>query len=162
MQRPQANITAIAWWLAYTVAAVWAQKLVPGIDFLAPGLVLSMQERPGWRTLALACFWCLLLEGMGNMAFGYAFIWYGLLALFYLAGQWLFEARSILFMCLLGAGLGVLHPVLIHSLATLQGMAWPLKRVIWEGVAQAASFPVVWLLAKRMLPKRLRQDDVYV
>ncbi len=162
MQRQPASFTAFAWWVVYTIAAVWASKLVPGVDFLAPGMVLSMQERLGWRTFVLVCVWVLLLEGMGNMSFGYAILWYGLLALFYLVGQWLFEARSFLFMCLLGIGLGVLHPMLIYALFTLQGMHWPMDMVLWEGVTQAMVFPVVWLLAKRMFPKVLRQDDVYV
>lgn len=162
MQRQPANLLALFWWGTYTIIAIWAQKLVPGVDFLVPGLVLSMQERPGWRTFVLVCFWVLLQEGMGNMAFGYAIMWYGLLALFYLLGQWLFEARSFLFMCLLGLGLGVLHPLLIYSLAILQGISWPVGPTIWEGVAQALTFPAVWLVAKRFLPKRLRPDDVYV
>lgn len=162
MQRRQANFTALAWWGAYTIIAVWVQKFIPGIDVLVPGMILSMQERPGGQTFLLVCIWILLLEGMGNMAFGYGIMWYGLLALFFLAGQWLFESRSFLFMCLLGLGLGVLHPTLIYSLATLQGVAWPVRVTIWQGALQAISFPIVWLIAKRFLPKRLRRDEVYV
>ena len=56
------NIRAIFWWGTYTILAVWVQKVVPGVDFLAPGIVLSMQEEAGHRTLWLAFIWILLQE----------------------------------------------------------------------------------------------------
>jgi len=152
------NIIALLWWAAYTVVGVWAQKFVPGVDFLAPGIVLSMQEEAGHRTIWLMIIWILLLEGMGNLPFGYGVAWYGLLATFYFVGRWLFEARSILFMCLLGVGLGVLHPLLSYSLSSLGNMTVPIQNTILEGVAQAVVFPVVWVVADKLFPKKLRQD----
>ncbi len=152
------NIRAIFWWGTYTILAVWVQKVVPGVDFLAPGIVLSMQEEAGHRTLWLAFIWILLQEGMGNLPFGYGVAWYGLLAMFYIIGRWLFEARSILFMCLIGVGLGVLHPLLTYGLASLGNLTVPLYPSILEGVVQAFVFPVVWVIADRLFPKKLRQD----
>lgn len=152
------SFVAIFWWAAYTVLGVWAQRIVPGVDFLAPGIVLSMQEQAGHRTLWLAAAWILLQEGVGNLPFGYGIVWYGLLIAFYIVGRWLFEARSILFMCLLGLGLGVLHPVLLYALGSLAELVVPMDSVMMEGAVQAATFPVVWLAADRLFPKRLRQD----
>ncbi len=152
------NILAVLWWAGYTIAAVWAQKVVPGVDFLAPGIVLSMQEEAGCRTVWLAVLWILLQEGMGSLPFGYGIAWYGLLGIFYIVGRWLFEARSILFMCLLGVGLGVLHPLLTYGLASLANLAEPLEMPIVEGVLQAMLFPIVWVMADRLFPKKLRQD----
>jgi len=152
------NVTAVLWWGAYTLLGVWAQRFVPGVDFLAPGIVLSMQEQGGPRTVWLAVIWVLLLEGTGNLPFGYGVAWYGLLAVFYIMGRWLFEARSLLFVCLLGIGLGVLHPLLIYFLASLGNLAVPMETAFVEGALQAATFPVIWLALDKFFPKGLRQD----
>ena len=95
---------------------------------------------------------------MGNLPFGYGVAWYGLLAMFYIIGRWLFEARSILFMGVLGIGLGVLHPILVYSLSSLGNLDVPVQPTILEGLIQAVSFPIVWLVADQLFPKRLRQD----
>jgi hypothetical protein len=152
------NLAAVLWWGGYTVLGVWAQRFLPGVDFLAPGIVLSMQEHGGARTVWLAAVWILLLEGTGNLPFGYGVAWYGLLASFYVVGRWLFEARSILFMCLLGLGLGILHPLLLYFFSALADLAVPLKSAMVEGVVQALIFPLVWLAADKFFPKGLRQD----
>lgn len=159
MQRESNTLLAIFWWAGYTALAVWAQKLLPGVDFLAPGLVLAMQERPGLRPLLLGLFWILLQEGMGGLSFGYGIACYGLLALVFAMGRWMFEARSLLFMCLLGLFLGTLHPLLTSGLLSLEAMQMPTRRLILEGVLQAAIFPAVWWVASRLFPKRLRGDD---
>lgn len=155
---PTNALVAILWWAGYTVAAIWAQRFLPGVDFLAPGIVLSMQENAGQKTVWLAVIWVLIMEGMGNMPFGYGVAWFGLLATFYMVGRWLFEARSFLFMCLLGAGLGVLHPLLLSFLASLGDLTVNLKAATIEGLLQALIFPSVWMAADRLYPKVLRQD----
>lgn len=156
--KPTSRLTTILWWGTYTILGVWVQKVVPGVDFFAPGIVLSMQEEGGFRTLWLTVAWVLLLEGMGNLPFGYGVAWYGLLVTFYIVGRWLFEARSILFMCLLGVGLGVLHPLLMYGLGSLGNLQVPLREAALEGTLQALTFPLIWLLAARLYPKGLRQD----
>ncbi|MEF2229452.1 MAG: hypothetical protein V3571_00840 [Pseudodesulfovibrio sp.] len=155
---PSRNVSAVLWWTAYTVFGVWVQRFIPGVDFLAPGVVLSMQEEGGGYTVWLAAIWILLLEGVGNLPFGYGVAWYGLLAVFYVMGRWLFEARSILFMCLLGAGLGVLHPLLVYFLSSLGNLTVPMRPAMIEGALQAVTFPVVWLAADKYFPRGLRQD----
>ena len=156
---PSANKTlAIIWWTIYTVLGIWAHRTIPGIDFFAPGVIISLHEQGGHRTVLLTMVWILLIEGMGSLPFGYGLAWYGLLTVMYFMGQWLFEARSILFMGLIGLGLGVLHPVLIYGLSSLANLRIPLQPLIMEGVMQAAAFPVIWLIADNLFPKRLRQD----
>lgn len=152
------SLTSIFWWAGYTILSVWLQRFVPGVDFLAPGIIICMQEQGGWRTLWLAIVWILLMEGMGNLPFGYGIAWYGLLVIFYFVGRWLFEARSFLFMCLLGIGLGGLHPVLSYSLARLASMSVNWDMVVMEGVVQAVTFPIVWLVVDYLLPRSMRQD----
>lgn len=155
---PTSRLFAMVWWAGFTVLGIWTQRFVPGVDFLAPGLILSMQEQGGHRTFGLALAWVLLQEGMGSLPFGYGVAWYGFLAIFYIVGRWLFEARSILFMCLLGIGLGFLHVALSYSLTRLANMSVPMDPIILESVAQALLFPIVWLLMDHFFPRRLRQD----
>ncbi|MBG0790154.1 MAG: hypothetical protein H0S80_06610 [Desulfovibrionaceae bacterium] len=152
------NVLAILWWAAYTVIGVWAHRTLPGIDFFAPGLILSLQEQSGGRTALLALVWMLLAEGTGSLPFGYGLAWYGLLAVMFFSGRWLFEARSFLFMCLIGLGLGLLHPALTLGLSSLAQLKVSLERLVLEGAMQTAAFPLVWLAADNLFPKRLRQD----
>ena len=158
MRTTDNNVSALFWWGGYTVLGVWAHKLVPGVDVFAPGIVLSLQEQPGHRTLGLAAFWILLLEGVGNMPFGFGVAWYVLLFVMFVVGRWLFEGRSFLFMCLLGAGLGALRPALLYSLSSLANLEVDLSAAAVEGLIQAAVFPGVWVLADRFYPKKLRHD----
>ena len=155
---PTSNALAILWWAAYTVIGVWAQRTLPGIDFFAPGLILSLQEQSGQRSILLALIWILLIEGMGSLPFGYGLAWYGSLAVMFFSGRWLFEARSILFMALIGLGLGALHPALGYGLASLAKLRISMEPLFIEGAMQAVAFPVIWLVADNLFPKRLRQD----
>ena len=155
---PTSNFLAVIWWTTYTVVGVWAHRTVPGIDFFAPGLILSLQEQSGQRTALLALAWILLIEGMGSLPFGYGLRWYGLLTAMFYSGRWLFESRSILFMGLIGLGLGVLHPTLIWGLASLTNLHANMHQAIIEGGMQVAAFPLIWLVADNLFPKRLRQD----
>lgn len=156
---PTNNLIAFIWWGAYTVLGVWAQRALPGIDFFAPGIILSLQEEEtGKRTAMLGAVWILLLEGTGSMPFGYGLAWYGLLAAFYFTGRWLFEARSILFMALIGLMLGMLHPALIYGLSSLSNLKVIMQPVWIDGAMQAVAFPIIWACVDYLFPKRLRQD----
>lgn len=155
---PTNNLLAVLWWGAYTVLGVWVQRTVPGIDVFAPALIVSLQEESGQRSAVLAVIWILLIEGTGNLPFGYGLAWYGLLAAAFFAGRWLFEARSYLFMALLGLWMGALHPALVYGLASLSNLEVPMRPVLIQGAIQAAVFPVIWFLADHFFPARLRQD----
>jgi hypothetical protein len=155
---PTNSALALLWWGAYTLIGVWAQRTFPGIDFLAPGIIVSLQEESGQRTAVLAVIWILLMEGTGNLPFGYGLAWYGLLAAAFFAGRWLFEARSYLFMALLGLWAGALHPALVYGVASLANLEVPMRPIFIQGAIQAVAFPVIWFLADHFFPVRLRQD----
>lgn len=149
---------SVLWWTTYTVLGVWAHRTVPGIDFFAPGIILSLQNQGGRPTILLALVWILLIEGMGSLPFGYGLAWYGSLSAMYFVGRRLFEARSILFMGLIGLGLGVAHPVLTWGLSSLANLRVSLEPLVMQGCMQAVSFPLIWLLAGNLFPTRLKQD----
>ncbi|RWU03249.1 hypothetical protein DWB63_12355 [Pseudodesulfovibrio sp. S3] len=157
--RPTNSVLTILWWSIYTVLGIWAQRTLPGIDFFAPGIILSLQEEEsGQRTALLGLIWILLVEGTGSLPFGYGLAWYGLLIAFYFMGRWLFEARSFLFMGLIGIGLGLLHPALVYGLSSLVNLQVNLKPIFIQGAMQAVAFPLIWTIADYFYPKRLRQD----
>ncbi len=146
----------IFWWGSFTVVGVWAQYFFPGIDFLAPGILVSLQEeRPG-VTVWLVLFWILLQEGMGSLFFGSAILLYGTLILAYHIGRNLFDSRSLTLVCFLGGVLGVCHFLFILMILRLENMIFPLERIFLESVAQAVLLPLVWYVAHWFFPQRLK------
>jgi len=150
----------VVWWALFCLVAVWLQFFFPGLDFIVPGVVVSLQEERWWRS----SFWLLvaavlLQDGMGGLGFGYGAAWYGLTLLFFQLGRRFFDPRSVALMVLLGAFLGALHFVLTFSLIRLEGMHFSWHHVVWESVAQAALFPVLWYVIHKLFPERLKEDE---
>jgi cobalamin biosynthesis protein CobD/CbiB len=139
----------IAWWFLFTLAGVWLQHYVPGVDLLAAGLLLSLQERRPVQTFWLFTAFVFLQEGSGSLAFGGALLWYAALLVLFTLGKWLFEAENLLFILLIGLAMGVLHVVLLLELASLQDYAAPVGRLIAEGALQAVLLPAAWLVTRR-------------
>lgn len=144
------------WWFLFTVAAIWAQRFVPGIDFLAPGIIICLQlDRPR-QAFWLALIWILLQEGMGSMSFGAGLLWYGAMVLLYFLGRWLFESRNLLFIFFIGLCIGAWHFILIQLMAKLEGMVVAAEPLAWESLLQAAVFTLEWGIVysayKRILP----------
>jgi hypothetical protein len=137
----------LLWWGLFSVAGVWLQRLVPGVDFLMPGIVICLQERlfvwGGW----LIVFWILLQEGTGSLAFGAALLWYGGLIGFYIGLRCYFESGNIVFILLLSTLLSVWHFVLGSGLASLQDLTFSRADLFKESMLQLVAFPVVWLLS---------------
>ncbi len=66
----------------------------------------------------------------------------------------------MMFALLCGVVLGALHPVLTAMMSMLADMVWVRDRYIFEGILQAAIFPVEWLLLKYIYPQRFRHEPV--
>lgn len=148
-----------SWWLLYTFVGVWAQHFFPGMDFLAPGLLVSLQEERRGTIIWLTVCWILLQEGMGSLFFGSTLLWYGCLILAFHLGRGLFSSTSVTLMCLLGAFLGALHFLFTLMIMRLEVMAFPFERVLFEAVLQAALTPILWWVAHQLYPRRLRSDE---
>ncbi|BAH73963.1 hypothetical protein [Solidesulfovibrio magneticus] len=134
----------IVFWTLLTLGGVWLQNIVPGVDFLAPGLILAMQEEKWTVPVWLGGIWLFIQEGTGSMPFGAGILWYGALAGLYFFGHWLFEARNFLFMLILGACLGAMHFLFINVMALLQDWSIYMDRLGVEAVQQALIFPIEW------------------
>jgi hypothetical protein len=128
----------------FTLGGLWLQSFMPGVDFLAPGLILSLQEEKPRTSLIMGVIWLMLQEGTGSLAFGTVVLWYGVLAAIFFLGHWLFEAKNFLFVVILGVCLGVLHFGLMNVMTQLQDWRVPAGRVFLESIVQTAVFPVEW------------------
>ena len=147
------------WWLCYTLAGIWLQEFLPGVDFLAPGLLLAMQEeRPGaiaWLVVA----WVIIQEGTGGLIFCFCPAWYGGLVVFYQVGRWLFDQKSFLFVCLTGLLFGLWMVGLTLALVGLEETRLFPEPLLVRALLQAALFPVVWWLASSWYPERLKSHE---
>jgi hypothetical protein len=148
---------AAFWWIAFTVLGIWGQSLLPGVDFFAPGMAVSLRwQKPG-ATIVLALAWVAIQEGAGGLAFGYAIQWYAILFILLTLGRWLLDPDSMQFQILLGLALGLAHFLLLYLMAVLELRAFPLRRVLGECLLQALLYPVLWYAAESMYPARLKK-----
>jgi hypothetical protein len=148
---------ASLWWTAFTVLGIWGQSMLPGVDFFAPGLAVSLRwQRPG-ATMLLTVIWIAIQEGAGGLAFGYAILWYTILFALLTVGRWLLDPDSMQFQALLGVALGLAHLLLLYLMAILEMRAFPLGRVLGECLLQALLYPALWYVAAAMFPDRLKR-----
>ena len=147
------------WWSLFTIFGIWGQALVPGVDFFAPGLALSLRWQRSWLTQLLAVNWVAIQEGSGGLAFGYGVLWYSVLFTLLNTGRWFLDPASLQFQVIVGAALGLAHFLLLYLMAVLEMRAFPVGRVALEGLLQALSYPVMWYLAENLFPERLKHDE---
>ncbi len=147
------------WWLLFTLAAIWLQRALPGLDAFGPAVVVCLQERRLRQLAWLLPAWILLQEGMGSSAFGTMILWYAGLIVFFVLGRWLFESRNAMFVFFIGVFMGAWHFFLLRSMAVLQGLVANDERLIWEGVQQAVAFPILWALIYNLYVRQVRRDD---
>lgn len=152
-------MSSILWWATFTFAGLWAQKMVPGIDFLAPGILLCVQLNKKTHVFWLILVWSLVQDGIGGLPFGYSIIWYLSILVLYRGGEMFFDVHSIMFALLCGCLLGVLHPGLTMMMSLLADMAFVPDRYIYEGILQAVIFPFEWLLLKSFYPAEVRHES---
>ena len=148
----------LTWWILFILAGIWAQRFVAGVDFLAPGLIICLQEGKIKHALWLALVLILLQEGMGGLAFGAGILWYGALTVFFFIGRWLFESKNLLFILIIGAGMGVWHFFLVQMMASLQDMVASPGPLFMESVLQAVVFSVQWVFVHSLYKRWVRHE----
>lgn len=142
-------------WFLYTVAGVWLQLVLPGVDVFAPALVVCLQERRLRQFLWLAVCWIVLQEGAGNLPFGTMILWYAGLVAFFVLGRWLFESRNVVFVLIIGLVMGGWHFLLTLLMAGLQGLEVGERALMMESAQQALLFPLIWALAFNLYKSRV-------
>ncbi len=150
---------AALWWTLFTVFGIWGQAMVPGVDFFAPGMAISLRWQRPAVTLVLAAVWMAIQEGAGGLAFGYGILWYFTLFVFLTVGRWLLDPGSFQFQALLGLALGLAHFLLLYLMAVLEMRAFPLHRVLLECLLQTLIYPILWYTAENLFPERLKRHE---
>ena len=142
----------ILWWATYIAGALIVQRSIPGVDALAPGFLLSLQEKKHRQSFCLFCIFVLIQEGSGSLSFGSAILWYGGQVLLFHAGQRFFVAENILFVFILSATLGAYHFLLTWLMCSVQDLPLDFVLLIRESMIQAAIIPLIWGLAYFIRP----------
>jgi hypothetical protein len=157
--RIERSVHPFLFWLAFILAGIWAQRFAPGVDFLAPALIVCLQQRRVSTTAWLAAAFIVLQEGMGSLAFGALILWYSGLLLVYLVGRWLFESRNLLFIFIIGLFLGVWRYILVQMMSSLQDLVPDQGRLALECAFQAVLFTLEWGLLFLLYKRHIRHDD---
>lgn len=140
----------------YGVCAVWGMHFVPGVDFLLPGILCSMQEQNRPQTVWLMVCAVLIHEGTGLLAFGPAVLWYAMACLLFYVGRNFFEAENIVFVLLLSACLGCWNVVIGYTMQPLQDVVILLPRLLYNGALNVLLVPPVWLVVYWLREKERR------
>lgn len=145
------NWRNVLWWVCFIAAAIAIQSAVPGLDVLAAGLIILLQERD-WRGLAfLLPLFILLQEGIGTTPFGAAILLYAAAIVMFRLGRWLFETENFIFIFLLSACLAGAYYGVAWLMAPLQNIAFNVEDTLDKCLIQAIFLPFAWrvLVASR-------------
>lgn len=132
------------WWLCFIILSVCVQALAPGLDILAVGLIILLQEDDYKGMLWLLPLFILLQEGMGTRHFGASLIWYAAIIALFKLGRWIFDSRKFLFIFLLSACMGAAYFALAWLLAPLQNLVFNMDDTLEKSIAQAIFIPFAW------------------
>ena len=136
----------ILWWLCFLAVAVGIQAAVPGLDVMAVGLIILLQERDYKNMLWLLPAFILLQEGMGTRVFGCVIVWYAAVIMLFRMGRWLFEAENFLFIFLLSACMGGAYYAVAWLMAPLQDLPFNTHDILDKSLIQAIFIPFAWKL----------------
>lgn len=148
-------MSAVVFWLIFCILGVWVQFFAPGLDALAPGLIVSLQREHWSRTIWLGLAWMLVQEGIGSMAFGGVVLLYSLLIGGFILGCRLFDEANPLFMLLLGLGYGLLLILSQYILAGLQDVSLPIRSMLDRFLMQSVYFVLAWFIAYRLYGRKV-------
>jgi hypothetical protein len=136
------------WWGIFLVPAVTLQSLLPGVDFLLAGFLVTLQERRYADLFWVLPLLIMLQEGMGTREFGVVLPWYAAVAAVFFLGRWLFDIESFLYAFLLSACLAACHFAMAFLMSPLYAVAVDMHRLLDESVYLALLLPGCWKLAR--------------
>ena len=136
----------ICWWLFFMAAAIGLQDLTPGLDALAVGIIILLQERDYKNMLWLLPLFVLLQEGMGTRVFGGVIVWYAAIIVLFKLGRWLFEVENFIFIFLLSSCLGATYYGVAWLMAPLQDIPFNVQDTLDKSLIQALFLPFAWRL----------------
>lgn len=149
----------ILWWVFFFLIAIYAQSILPGIDFLLIGIIISLQEKRLAQLIWILLTAILLQEGVGTLPFGLALLCYSFAIIIFCGGRLLFEAENFLFIFLVSGILGLLHFICTYAMADLHYLQIDTTRLAAESVLQALIIPPLWKLAYFLRGKIKLDED---
>jgi hypothetical protein len=151
MLRPEVHISKTRnafWWGFFLVTAINLQRLLPGVDFLLTGFLLTLQERRYADLVWVLPMLIILQEGMGTREFGVVLLWYVAVAALFFLGRWLFDVENFLYIFLLSAGLAACYFTVAFLMSPLYAVPVDKHRLLDESVHLALLLPLSWKLAQ--------------
>lgn len=144
--RPTA-MPAWGWWAAYIMAAIWAQDMSGGLDFLTPAVLICLQTGQWWAAVLFTLCWTMVQEGVGNLVFGSSVVFFtGMHVLFFLA-RWLLEPENPFFILFYSLLLAVWLRLVLAGATAFQEIPIELGNP-WQWIgAQWAAYAIFWSLA---------------
>lgn len=143
-QRSPGRIPVPVWWAGYLAVALWCQELSGGLDFLSPGVLVCMQTGQWWSVAWMAVLWILVQEGIGNLAFGVAVLFYAGLIAFFMLTRWLLEPENPFFILLFSLVLSVWAWVVLNGAIRFQELGAQMYAP-WPWIAkQWLAYVVFW------------------
>ncbi|MBD5607948.1 MAG: hypothetical protein HDQ93_03755 [Desulfovibrio sp.] len=149
----------IVWWICFIILGICVQSLAPGLDALAVGLLIMLQEEDYRDMLWLLPLFILLQEGMGSRPFGSIIVWYAATIVMFKIGRWLFDTKNFLFMFLLSASLGGVYFAVDWLMAPLQNLNFNVEDAMNKSLTEALFLPFAWRLAQATRKTDIKEDD---
>ncbi len=141
------TMRVVFWWMFFLPIAILLQALLPTVDALLIGLILTLQEKR-YKDLLWVLPLCIFIqEGIGSRDFGGMLLWYTCVIALFLLGRWLFEVQSLLFVLLLAMCLGAAHFGLSYILAPLQNFSVDMEQLLRDSITQCVFIPFAWWIA---------------
>ena len=136
------------WWGVFLFLAITLQRLLPGVDFLLVGFLVTLQERRYADLVWVLPLLIVLQEGMGTQEFGVALLWYVVVAAIFFLGRWLFDIENFLYAFLSSACLAVCYFSVVFLMSPLYATHVDTNRLLDESVYLALLLPLGWKLAQ--------------
>lgn len=149
----------IVWWLGYVIMAICLQALMPGLDVLAVGLIILLQEEDYRSMLWLLPLFCILQEGIGTRPFGAIIVWYAAIIMVYIGARWMFEARNFIFVFLLSTCLGAVYLGVAWLMAPLQNQVFNFAESLDKSLVQAIFMPFAWWVFTSLRPAKAAEAE---
>ncbi|MDD6088203.1 MAG: hypothetical protein PUB69_02655 [Desulfovibrionaceae bacterium] len=140
-------------WILFFSMAIIAQRLLPGLDFLAAGILVCLEEQNPVQTTIVTLLTLLIQEGTGNMDFGACVLRYTAFAAVFLSGRRLFGSHALLFWLFLCAVLGPIHYGMTCLSANLQNIDVLPLTLDKECFFQTILMPIIWKIMMLLKPE---------
>lgn len=150
-KRRNESLTApnLLWWAGYIIAALWLQKLLPGLDALVPALIICLQDENKQQTAVFLIVCMAIQEGTGTLPFGASIVWYSIVIATYYVGGWFFMGGNLMFIVVLSVAMGVSRAVIFFGMGLLQPLSLDYASMYSVYVMQVLLTPLIWALGSK-------------